>query len=134
MRSEDLSEPATPETNCVRLVVDQHYQYRRDSPEEFDWQQVINPKVASLARTIADEVTDRRNEWPLTGRRGDDPCIPGLQEALRVIARSAVWSVQSEQKIRSNEAARLGYHNARHLPGSSGTGVHELPVSAVGSL
>jgi hypothetical protein len=78
------------ETSSVRLVVDQHSKYRQDTPEGFDWEQVINPKVAAIALNLVQDIKDRRADWSLSGRRGTDPDISGLQAALRIIARQAV--------------------------------------------
>jgi hypothetical protein len=104
------------ETVSVKLTVAQHYQFRSEAPEQFDWERVINPKVGGLGVIIARDIMDREAEWTLSGRNGSDPIIPGLREALRLIARTAVWRVQSERRAAVLEAARLGLNYARALP------------------
>jgi hypothetical protein len=103
------------ETSSVRLVVDQHSKYRQDTPEGFDWEQVINPKVAAIALNLVQDIKDRRADWSLSGRRGTDPDISGLQAALRIIARQAVWCVQSEQQLLAFDAKRRGSRHADYL-------------------
>ena len=103
------------DANTIRLVVDQHPQYQSEAPELFNWEQVINPKVAGIALLLVQDIKDRRHEWPLTGKKGMDPCLPGLLQALRIIARAAVWSVRTEQKIRPYPPAPLGLDHAPDL-------------------
>lgn len=122
------------ETTAIRLVVEQHHKYRRDTPEAFDWEQVINPKVAAIALNIVQEIKDRRAEWPLLRSRSgqeSDPAIPGLQEALRVIARTAVWNVQSEQKARLREGRWEGARHAGSVSVGPGDGVRAVSLPAL---
>ena len=118
-------------TTAVRLVVDQHYLYRPEAPELFSWDKVINLKVSAIAQNLVQEIADRRVDWALTRRSGDDPHVCGLQEALRVIARTAVWRVQSEQQARLNEASRRGRSHAYHLPAAIGDDLPPVPLSPV---
>lgn len=101
----------------VRLTVERHYQFQSETPEQFDWERIINPKVATVTQMIAQDIKDRQAEWTLSGRNGADPVVAGLREALRIIARTAIWCVQSEQRAASMEASRLGLNHARHLSG-----------------
>jgi hypothetical protein len=118
-------------TTAVRLVVDQHYLYRPEAPELFPWEKVINLKVAAVAQNLVQEIADRRVEWALMRRSGDDPHVCGLQEALRVIARIAIWRVQSEQQARLNEDSRRGRTHAYHLPDDTGNDLPPVPLSLV---
>ena len=101
------------EVISVHLVVSSHYQFKQDAPELFEWNRVINPKVASIAQSLTQAIKTRQELWV---DKGVDPVIYGLREALRLIAQVAVWSVQSEQRARTHEENRIGLHHARSLP------------------
>jgi hypothetical protein len=60
------------ETSSVRLVVDQHYLYRDEGPELFDWEQVINPKQTAIALSLVQEIKDRQADWVVSQQKGDD--------------------------------------------------------------
>jgi hypothetical protein len=108
------------ETSSVRLVVDQHYLYRVECPELFDWEQVINPKQTAIALSLVQEIKDRQADWMVSEQKGDDPVIEGLRIALRILAHQAVWRVQSAERIKINEAARLGTKHAHPVSSELG--------------
>jgi hypothetical protein len=119
------------ETESVRLVVDQHYLYREERPEMFDWRQVINPKQAAIALALVQEINDRYDDWTVGHEKGTDPAIEGLRIALRIVARQAVWRVQSAERLKINEAARLGANYAHPVSADPGGELRDLPVSAL---
>jgi hypothetical protein len=115
------------ETSFVRLVVDQHYQYREESPEAFDWAQVINPKQAAIALSLVQEIKDRQADQ----QEGVDPVVEGLRIALRIVARQAVWRVQSVERLKINEAARLGANYAHPVSADPGGELRDLSLPAL---
>jgi hypothetical protein len=119
------------ETSSVRLVVDQHYLYRDEGPELFDWEQVINPKQTAIALSLVQEIADRQADWVVSHQKGDDPVVEGLRIALRIVAHQAVWRVQSAERIKINEAARLGTKNAHPLSAEPGGEFRDLSVPAL---
>lgn len=107
----------------VRLTVEDHFSYDDRSPEEFDWSLVINPRVQEISRELAEVIFVRRAQAAVTAR-GTDPLVAGLQEALRTIARTAIWATMTESKARSAREARWRFpiDSAAHGLEKSGIG------------
>lgn len=90
----------------VRLAVEEHFAYRPETPERFDWSLVINPRVQEISQDLCKEILVRCEQAVLIGGEDRDPTITGLREALRVIARKAIWATMTEAKARSASSAR----------------------------
>lgn len=84
----------------IRLNIKDHFSFDPERPERFNWRLALNPKVQNIGDDIAAEIVLRREEWARSGRSGQDPLIVGMQEALRRIARIAVWVTMTESKAR----------------------------------
>lgn len=80
-------------TETRRLVVSEHNSFQPEFPERFDWSLAINGRHKELCKQIAEAIVLRRSKWIDTGQTGIDPLIPGLQEALRLMAKTVVWRV-----------------------------------------
>jgi len=87
----------------VRMTVEQHLRYDPEEPETFNWSLVVNPKIGLLAEALSIEIVRRQDEWEAGSGQEDDPLIPGLREALRHIARIAVWATMVEAKVKVEE-------------------------------
>lgn len=94
------------QNKLVRLTVNQHFNYRVERPERFDWSILINPKVQEIAGTLAAEIIARQTDWQTEEKPGEDPLIPGLRQALRRIAETAIWATMHENKVLAARAAR----------------------------
>jgi hypothetical protein len=87
----------------VRMTVEQHLRYDPERPEAFNWTIVMNPKVQLIAESLSIDIVRRQDEWESGNGQEDDPLIPGLQEALRHIARIAVWATMTKEKAKVEE-------------------------------
>lgn len=94
------------QNKVVRLMVEQHFSYRPERPEKFDWSILINPKVQEIALGLAAEITARQEGWQSEEKPGEDPLVPGLRQALRRIAQTAVWATMHEDKVLAARASR----------------------------
>lgn len=108
-------------TETQRLTVSQHYGFQPEFPERFDWSLVINGRHRELCELLAEEVLSLREAWMKQGFEGIDPLIPGLQEALRLIADKAVWRVVQVKDVRpgfpeEQEPIRRNHTSRPHRP------------------
>lgn len=80
-------------TQTVKIAVTEHNRYQEEAPERWDWELVINHREKEIGNMYAAEIVTRRGAWLNDGKDGVDPLIPGLQEALRLLAKRAIWKV-----------------------------------------
>lgn len=100
--------------STIKLCVADHFSFDPEYPERFNWSRTLNPKLQAITQDLAAEIDLRREQWKQAGRTGEEPLIPGLQEALRRIAKIAVWVVMSEAKA---ALAQMAHNQSKNLAG-----------------